>query len=94
MYQMYTIKVKRGQEKRDALSMHLAGKGIGTKVYFPPVHFTDFYRNKLGYNCELPVTERLSEQVLTLPMYPTLTEDEIDYIANMVADFFSQGENG
>jgi len=89
VYQMYTIRVKGGQEKRDALSAYLARKGIMTKVYFSPVHFTHFYKNGLGYNCELPVTERLSQQVLTLPMYPALTEDEIDYMADRIIAFFS-----
>jgi len=89
VYQVYTIRVKEGKEKRDALSAYLAERGIMTKVYFPPVHFTHFYKNELGYNCELPVTERLSQRVLTLPMYPTLTEDEIDYIADRIAAFFA-----
>ncbi len=87
IYQMYTIKVKGGQGKRDTLSAYLAEKGIMTKVYFPPIHHTHFYKNKLGYNCKLPVTERLSEQVLTLPMYPTLTENEVDYIVESIETF-------
>ena len=87
VYQMYTIKVKGG--KRDALLAYLAERGIMTKVYFSPIHFTHFYKNKLGYNCQLPITEKLSQQVLTLPMYPTLTEDEINYIADGIASFFS-----
>lgn len=89
VYQMYTIRVKEGKEKRDALSIYLAERGIMTKVYFPPVHFTYFYKNELRYDCELPVTERLSQQVLTLPIYPTLTEDEIDYIVDTIMAFFS-----
>jgi perosamine synthetase len=89
LYQMYTIKVKEGEKKRDALSAYLAQKGILTKVFFSPVHLTQYYREKLGYKCKLPVTERLSGQVLTLPMYPALTEDEIDFIADEVAAFFS-----
>lgn len=89
IYQMYTIKVKDGQGKRDALAAYLAERGIMTKVYFLPAHFTHFYRNELRYDCELPVTERLSKQVLTLPMYPTLTENEIDYIGDNVAAFFA-----
>ena len=91
VYQMYTIRLKDGREKRDALAAHLAEKGILTKVYFPPVHLTHFYKNKLGYNCKLPVTERLSEQVLTLPMYPTLTDEEMDYIVDAIADFLAPG---
>ena len=89
VYQMYTIRVKEGQEKRNALMAHLADKGIMTKIYFDPVHLTHYYKTKLGYNCTLPVTERLSEQVITLPMFPALTEDEIDYITDAIAVFFS-----
>ena len=88
VYQMYTIRVKDGQEKRDTLLAYLTEKGIMSKVYFLPVHSSHFYRNKLSYDCRLPVTERISGQVLTLPMYPTLTESEIDYIADTIADFF------
>jgi perosamine synthetase len=91
VYQMYTIRVKDGKQKRDVLSDYLARQGIMTKVYFHPVHQTDFYRNKLGYKSDLPITEKLSRQVLTLPMYPALTEHEIDFIADRVAAFFSRG---
>ena len=90
VYQMYTIRVKEGQERRDALLAYLSQKGIMTKVYFSPVHFTYFYRNKLGYDCKLPLTERLSQEVLTLPMYPALTDDEINYMADSIAAFFSR----
>jgi perosamine synthetase len=92
LYQMYTIKVKEGEKKRDALSAYLAQKGILTKVFFSPVHLTQYYREKLGYRCKLPVTERLSRQVLTLPMYPALTENEINFVADEVAAFFSPGK--
>lgn len=93
VYQMYTIKVKAGQEQRDALSAYLAERGIMTRVYFPPIHFTHFYRNELGYDCELSATEEMSRQVLTLPMHPTLTAAETDEIAAGVEAFFSQREN-
>ena len=90
VYQMYTIKVKRGGKQRDALMAHLAKKGIMTRVYFPPIHLTHFYRHKMGYNDKLPVTERLSEQVLTLPMFPTMTEAEINCVADAIGAFFSK----
>jgi len=89
VYQLYTIQVREGRKKRDALAAYLAQKGVMTKVYFHPVHLTHYYRNELGYRCELPTTERLSEQVLTLPMYPAMTEEEINYIAGEVINFFS-----
>lgn len=90
VYQLYTIMLKDGQEQRDALSTYLTERGIMTKVYFPPIHFTHFYKNELRYDCKLPITEKLSQQVLSLPMYPSLTEDEIDYIVDGIVAFFSQ----
>jgi perosamine synthetase len=88
VYQMYTIRVEG--KYRDALSEYLAGNGIMTKVFFYPVHLTHFYRKKLGYKIKLPVTEELSKQVLTLPMYPTLSKKEMDYIAEKINTFFKE----
>jgi dTDP-4-amino-4,6-dideoxygalactose transaminase len=93
VYQLYTIKVVEGIEKRDALQQYLTGKGIGTKIYFNPVHLTHFYRNKLGYNGKtLLTTETISEHVLTLPMYPSLTRENMDCIVNEIKEFFSKSD--
>jgi len=70
-YQFYTIRVPEG---RDRLRAHLEKKGIATKIYFDPMH-------------ALPVTMKASKEVLTLPMYPELTEEEMDYIAEAVREF-------
>ncbi len=88
VYQMYTVRVKDGKRKRDALAQHLAKAGIATKVYFYPVHQTHFYKNELNCRSMLPVTEEMAGQVLTLPMYPSLTIEEIDYIAEKTKEFF------
>ena len=91
VYQMYTIRVKGGKDVRDALKEHLAKKGIMSKVYFDPVHLTSFYRRKFKHKKgDLPVTEKLSEEVLTLPMYPTLLDDEMDYIAKSIGGFMEK----
>jgi len=89
VYQLYTIKVNAGREIRDALKKYLNSKGIMAKVYFDPIHLTDFYKRAYGFKKgDLPITERLSEQVLTLPMYPDLTKQEMDYIAKNIKYFF------
>ena len=87
VYQMYTITIDMGRKIRDNLAKYLAEKGIMTKVYFSPVHLTHFYKNELGYTCKLPVTEEISSQVLTLPMYPTLTREEMDYMVEKIKSF-------
>jgi perosamine synthetase len=86
LFQMYTIKA----EQRDELMKHLAEKfGIMAKVYFPPIHHSYFYREILKTECQLPKTEQAANQVLTLPMYPQLTTDEMDTIYNAIQSFYS-----
>ena len=88
IYQMYTVRVGGGKMIRDELKGFLAERGIVSKVYFDPVHLSHFYRARYGHGeGELPVTERLSGEVLTLPMYPTLTLREADYITNSISQF-------
>jgi len=84
IYQMYTVRIKEGRKARDKLASHLGERGISAKVYFYPVHSTHFYRNVLKYRCRLPVTEKVSQQVLSLPIYPSMTTKEIDYIVDEV----------
>ena len=91
VYQLYTIRLTNNGALRDDLMRYLLTKGIMTKVYFLPVHLTQFYRREFGYReGYLPVTERIASEVLTLPMYPTLTKEEIDYIAQSIEDFFEK----
>lgn len=92
VYQMYTVRLKGGSDLRDRLMKHLASKGIMSKVYFEPVHLSQFYRQKFGYRGgELPVTEKAASEALTLPMYPQLTNEEMDYIAEQIAIYLRKG---
>jgi len=84
VYQLYTVRVKKN---RDGLMKYLAAKGIMTKIYFAPVHLTHFYKNRLRQKYKLPVTEKISKQVLTLPIYPTLTRKEMDYVVEKIKGF-------
>ncbi|MBI4333110.1 MAG: DegT/DnrJ/EryC1/StrS family aminotransferase [Chloroflexi bacterium] len=87
VYQMYSIVVPGG--RRDGLMQHLAERGIMSKVFFHPLHKTHFYKAELKYDCSLPVTERVSQEILTLPMYPAMSEEEIDLISKHIRGFFS-----
>jgi len=84
-FQMYTIRLPNKQI-RDGLHDYLIKKRIFSKVYFEPVHKMSFYRKK---NPEvLPITEKISEQVLTLPMYPNMENEEKEYLIDSVSQFF------
>jgi len=91
IYQMYTLRMKGGREVRNKLANHLAEKGISAKVYFYPVHSTHFYKNVLKYHCRLPVTDKVSQQVLSLPIYPSMTNKEIDHIIDEIKSFEKVG---
>lgn len=64
-------------EKRDKVREQLAEAGIQTSVHYPAVHHFSFYKE---YYTELPVTDYLVDNFITLPMYAKLTDDEIIYI--------------
>jgi perosamine synthetase len=88
VYQMFTVRVTTGQAKRDALMKHLREKGISSKVYFDPVHKYTVFQN-LGYkDTHLPVTERVASEALTIPMYPHMTKEELEYLATTIIEFF------
>lgn len=89
VYQMYTIVVNQGLQKREALKDFLDKKGISCKVYFSPAHLTSFYKKELGSKAgDLPVTEEMSDKVLSLPIYPTIKKTELKYIVNQIKIFF------
>jgi len=83
VYQLYTIRVDANI--RNKLQSALAEEGVMTKVYFFPAHLTEFYRASFGHHEEeLPVTERITMEVLSLPLYVSLTEQEIGYIVRSI----------
>jgi perosamine synthetase len=80
-YQMYTLKLK-GVDRTKFLA-DLRGQGIGATVHFdPPVHTQPYYAETLGFgNLKLPVTDKVAATIVTLPMYPTMTESDVDFVA-------------
>jgi perosamine synthetase len=87
IYQMYSI-VLSDNKLRNDLQKHLLNDRIFSKVYFDPIHLTDFYKKKLNRVISLPVTENISERILTLPMYPNMTKEEKEYLLNSIDNFF------
>jgi len=88
VYQLYATRVDANI--RDTLMNYLADRGVMTKIYFPPVHLAHFYKNELKYECNLPLTEEISRQILALPMYPTLIREKIDYVVEEIRTFFRE----
>ena len=86
-YHQYTIAV----DNRDELLRHLNEKGIAARVYYPvPLHLQPCYKS-LEYGIgSFPMSERVAEKVLSLPVYPELTDEKIKYIIQTVKDFIQE----
>jgi len=88
---VYTIRVKSGPKKsRDALQKYLMENGIETAVYWPtPVHLHPLYMGLYGYQRGLlPISEEASDEVLSLPVHPKVSTDELRYITEKIEEFF------
>jgi len=85
VYQMYTVKL-RGID-RTAFLAELRGKGIGASVHFdPPVHRQPWYAARDEYRkADLPVTDRVAASIVTLPLYPGMTEAQRECVSSAVA---------
>lgn len=83
----YTLRVAEG--KRDALATHLSNSGIPFGIYYPvPLHRQKAYADPRYNEADFPVTNQLSEEVLSLPMHTELETEQLEYICNTILDFF------
>ena len=85
VFQLFSIRVT--DNLRDNLMAFLTNKGIMSKIFFEPVHLSKFYSKNMNKKISLPKTEKISQQVLTLPMYPSLTKDDINFISDSIDEF-------
>jgi len=86
VYHLYVIRV----EDRDGFMSKLAAKSIGTGIHYPiPLHLQKAY-SYLGYrDGDFPVTERLAKQIVSLPMFPTLSDTEQKRVCNTITEMLS-----
>jgi dTDP-4-amino-4,6-dideoxygalactose transaminase len=86
VYHQYAVLVPR----RDELAEYLRQQGIGVGIYHPvPCHLQPALRY-LGYERgDLPVTERIADEILSLPMYPELTSEQRAYVVDTIREFYA-----
>jgi len=84
VYHQYVIR----HEKRDDLQAFLAARDIVTLVHYPvPIHLQPAYKGRLGDTRSFTISEQVAREVLSLPLYPELTEAQIGIVLEAVADF-------
>jgi dTDP-4-amino-4,6-dideoxygalactose transaminase len=87
IYHLYVIRT----EDRDAMQKHLNQAGIASGLHYPiPIHLQPAYQ-ELGYQeGDFPITEQYAKEILSLPMYPELTSDAIDYVTDTIKAFLEE----
>jgi len=80
---LFTILVP--PERRDEILWKLQEKGVGVAVNYRAVHLLKYYGETFGYKRgDFPIAERIGDQTISLPMYPKMTDDEVDYVIGQV----------
>ena len=89
VYHLYVIR----SVQRDALQKYLSEKGVTTLIHYPiPPHLQKAYKELNYHENDFPIAETIAKTCLSLPLYPNLTENEIDYVCQIVKAFF-YGQN-
>jgi len=88
-YHLYVIRIIESEFgiSRDELFNKLSKRGIGLGVHYTPLHLLTYYKKKLNYKQgHYPVAERISKEILSLPLFPTMTQNQIDYVVEQIKE--------
>lgn len=81
--------------RRDALVQYLQGRGIDCIIHYPiPIHLQKAYVSQGWKVGDFPVAEKAANEILSLPIYPTMTEGQVDEVVETVREFGSNGVGG
>ena len=84
VYHLFVVRTQR----REALRSFLEARGVATAVHYPfPIHRTEAYASLGLGEGSLPVAERLAEQICTLPLFPSMSNDEVEQVVAAIQDF-------
>lgn len=90
VYHLYIIRT----QKRAELQKYLSDHGVNTGLHYPiPLHLQNAYQRTRVSDGSYPVTEKVANEILSLPMFPNLTKDQIEYIVTKIKEFYSKPVN-
>ncbi len=92
-FHLYVLRVSNGvsADPRNRLIEELRERNIGTSVHFIPVHTHPFYRDKYGFtDADFPVASKLFRQIVSIPLYPSLSPTEQRFVADAVGDILEK----
>jgi dTDP-4-amino-4,6-dideoxygalactose transaminase len=87
---LFSIQVP--EKRRDSTLHALQEKGIGVAVNFRAIHLLGYYQQKFGYKKgDFPIAEKIGNSAISLPLYPLLKNEEIDYVIKTVKQVIGHG---
>lgn len=90
VFHVFAIRI----ENRDALMSFLQEKGIGCGIHYPiPLHLQEAYESMAHKIGDFPIAEETASQYVSLPIYPELTEIQIEYVTNVIKEFIMAKES-
>lgn len=89
VFHQYTMLVKNG--KRDELQSFLLEKGIPSMIYYPlPLYKQEAFESYVAEGFELPITEQLCKEVISLPIHTEMNDESMEYVCAQIVSFFSK----
>ncbi|MBI5739835.1 MAG: DegT/DnrJ/EryC1/StrS family aminotransferase [Nitrospirae bacterium] len=96
-WHLYVIKLnpERLTINRDRFMAELKSRGIGTSVHFIPLHIHPYYRNTYGFSPgDFPIAYEIFQKIVTLPIYPMMTDEEVRSVVEAVTDIVTRNSRG
>ncbi len=86
-FHLYVVRV----QQRDELAKYLLSKGIETAIHYPtPLPFLEAYKYLNHTKVQFPISDQYQHQILSLPLYPELTIEMMDYVSNTIKSFYNK----
>lgn len=90
VYHIFPILLSDATARHDFMA-YLKSRGIQTSIHYPPAHLFAYYRRTFGFSEGLlPRTESVANREVTLPLYPGMKEDNVDYVCGNIASYFKR----
>ena len=88
-FHLYVLQIKENQKyDRYDLFKYLQSKNYVPMVHYIPVHLLKYYRDRFGYKRgDFPVSERYYDRTISLPLYPSMNDEEVDKVVEDISNF-------
>jgi dTDP-4-amino-4,6-dideoxygalactose transaminase len=88
-YHIFPILLSEKVDRKDFME-YLCERGVQTSIHYPPIHLFSYYKNMTQSDIHLPLTEYVGRREVTLPLFPTMEEQHVEYVVNSIKDFLGK----